>query len=119
METYGDAVWWTAMLLTTLGSEYWPRTAEGRVLCVLLALYAFAVFGYITATLATYFVGRDAAAAESELAGAADVRALREEIAALRADVRALRDGTHLAPPTPPGLTPPAPAPASPHEDSA
>lgn len=59
-EGFGDALWWTAMLLSTMGSEYWPRTTEGRVLCLLLALYAFAVFGYITAAFASFFVGRDA-----------------------------------------------------------
>jgi voltage-gated potassium channel len=56
---YGTAVWWTAMLLTTMGSDYWPRTPEGRVLCLLLAIYAFAVFGYVTAAIAAYFVGND------------------------------------------------------------
>lgn len=56
---YGTALWWTAMLLTTMGSEYWPRTAEGRLLCLLLAIYAFAVFGYVTAAIAAYFVGKD------------------------------------------------------------
>jgi voltage-gated potassium channel len=56
---YATALWWTAMLLTTMGSEYWPRTGEGRVLCLLLAIYAFAVFGYVTAAIAAYFVGRD------------------------------------------------------------
>jgi voltage-gated potassium channel len=48
------------MLLTSIGSEYWPRTGSGRALCLLLAIYGFAVFGYITAALASYFVGRDA-----------------------------------------------------------
>ncbi len=59
---YGTAVWWTAMLLTTMGSEYWPQTPEGRLLCLLLALYAFAVFGYVTAAIAAYFVGKDKSA---------------------------------------------------------
>jgi voltage-gated potassium channel len=27
MTSYGDALWWTAMLLTTIGTDYWPRTA--------------------------------------------------------------------------------------------
>ena len=40
-ESYGDALWWTAMLLVTMGSEFWPRTPEGRILCFLLALYGF------------------------------------------------------------------------------
>ena len=92
LRTYGDALWWTAMMITTIGSDYFPRSAEGRVLCFLLALYGFAVFGYVTATLATFFVGRDAADNESELAGAVDIRALREEIALLRNEIRVLGD---------------------------
>lgn len=88
MKSYGDALWWTAMILTTMGSEYWPRTVEGRVLCVFLALYAFAVFGYVTATLATFFIGRDAANDEAELAGAEQLSALREDVIALREEIR-------------------------------
>ena len=84
---YGDALWWTGMLLTSMGSEFWPRTAEGRLLCFLLSLYGFAVFGYITASFASFFVGRDAGSAEGEVAGTADVAALHREVAALRADV--------------------------------
>ena len=56
---YASALWWTAMLLTTMGSEYWPKSAEGRLLCLMLAIYAFAVFGYVTAAIAAYFVGKD------------------------------------------------------------
>ena len=56
---YGTALWWTAMLLTTMGSDYWPRTPEGRLLCLLLSVYAFAVFGYVTAAIAAYFVDQD------------------------------------------------------------
>ena len=90
LTSYADAVWWTAMLMTSLGSEFWPVTPEGRVLCILLALYAFSVFGYVTATLATYFVGRDAEDGAAEVAGAQQVEALTGEIAALRAQVEAL-----------------------------
>ena len=60
LHDYATALWWTAMIMTTMGSTYWPETAEGRLLCLLLALYAFAMFGYVTATLATFFVSRDA-----------------------------------------------------------
>lgn len=56
---YGTALWWTAMILTTMGSEYWPQTAEGRFLCLLLATYGFTMFGYVTATLASFFLARD------------------------------------------------------------
>lgn len=90
LTSYGEALWWTAMTLTTMGSQYWPQTFEGRILCFFLALYAFAVFGYVTATLATFFVGRDAESAEAEIAGSDELAALRSEIKALREDIRAL-----------------------------
>lgn len=90
LTSYGEALWWTAMIMTTMGSQYWPQTVEGRVLCVFLALYAFGVFGYVTAALATFFVGRDAESDEAELAGAKQLAALREELSALREDIRAL-----------------------------
>lgn len=93
LNSYGESLWWTAMLLTSIGSEYWPRTPEGRVLCLLLSLYGFAILGYVTATLATFFIGRDAENEEAEVAGAKAVEALRLEIAALRSEVRAMRAG--------------------------
>lgn len=79
--TFGAALWWTAMLLTTMGSEYWPRSEEGRFICLLLSIYAFAVFGYITATLASFFVGSDAAEERHRS------RKLEDEVTALRAAV--------------------------------
>jgi voltage-gated potassium channel len=84
---YGHALWWTAMLLTTMGADYWPKTGEGRVLCLLLALYGFAVFGYITASFATFFIGQEARDQAGDVAGAADLAALRAEIAQLRAEL--------------------------------
>ena len=89
-DSYGTALWWTAMLLTTMGSEYWPKTPEGRLLCWVLALYSFAVFGYVTASLASFFVGRDADDDGAALAGKASVKDLQGEIVALREEVRNL-----------------------------
>lgn len=90
LNSYGEALWWTAMVMTTMGSQYWPQTVEGRVLCFFLALYALAVFGYVTAAFATFFVGRDAENDEAELAGAKQLAALQAEVTALRGDIRAL-----------------------------
>jgi voltage-gated potassium channel len=78
------------MIMTTIGSDYFPKTAEGRVLCFLLALYAFAVSGYVTATLATFFVGQDAESNDAELAGAKSIKALQAEITALPTNIQAL-----------------------------
>jgi voltage-gated potassium channel len=85
LKTFGDALWFTAMLMTTSGSDYWPKTMEGRTLCFLLALYAFAIFGYVTAILATLLVGREVKVGAF---GAADARA----IAALRAEITDLKE---------------------------
>ncbi len=99
LKDYGSALWWTAMVMTTMGSEYWPRTAEGRVLCVILALYSAGVFGYVTAAVASFFVGRDAESDDGELAGEHSVTALRDEIAALRSELRAALEQNPLRPP--------------------
>jgi voltage-gated potassium channel len=80
------------MIMTTLGSEYWPLSASGRVLCFFLSLYAFGVFGYVTATLATFFIGSDAADDEAELASAVAIAALRADIAMLGDEIRRLRE---------------------------
>jgi voltage-gated potassium channel len=90
LHSYGEALWWTAMIMTTMGSAYWPQSPEGRFLCVFLALYAFGIFGYVTAALATFFVGRDADSDEAEVAGGRAVKDLRLEIAALRSEIAAL-----------------------------
>jgi voltage-gated potassium channel len=82
--SYGDALWWTAMLLTSIGSQFWPVTTEGRVLTVLLSFYGFATFGYITATFASFFVGRDAEEKTGPVAGSAEVREVLRELRALK-----------------------------------
>jgi voltage-gated potassium channel len=89
--SYGDALWWTSMIMTTMGSAYWPRTPEGRILALLISLFAIGVFGFVTATLASFFVDRDASAPDASVAGADELRALRNEIAALRGELRAQR----------------------------
>ncbi len=87
---YAEALWWTAMVMTTIGSDYFPKTAEGRLLCFLLSLYAVGVCGYMTATLATFFVSQDSEDETSKLMGKISTQTLQEEIAALRTDIQAL-----------------------------
>jgi len=88
LANFGTALWWTSMIMTTMGTDYSPKTAEGRILCLLLAIYAFSVFGYVTATLASFLVGRDASDPESETASSSDIKALREEIMCLHQQMK-------------------------------
>lgn len=91
LKTYGESLWWTSMLITSLGSEYWPHTGEGKALCFLLALYGFCVFGYITATLASFFVGRDAEEGDAPVAGAEEVAELKKLVINLSAKIDELK----------------------------
>ena len=58
----------------------------GRVLGVLLMIVGIGVFGIFTASVAAYFVGEDdeRAASEDRAVLLSEVRALRDEVAALR-----------------------------------
>ncbi|HTM92630.1 MAG TPA: ion transporter [Flavisolibacter sp.] len=95
-ENYGMALWWTAMRVITAGSDYWPITPEGRGLAFMLALFGYAIFGYVTATLATFFIGRDAEEEKTPVAGAKDVVELKKMIAVLSSKIDELKAGKTL-----------------------
>lgn len=82
-ENYGMALWWTAMRVITAGSDFWPATAEGRVLAFVLSVFGYAVFGYVTATLATFFIGRDAEEKDAPMASSRDTRELKQLLQSL------------------------------------
>jgi voltage-gated potassium channel len=90
LDSYGTALWWTAMIMTTMGSEVWPKSLEGRLLCLALATYAFAVFGYVTAKIASYLVDSDAASGKAAIAGQQSIDALHAEVQQLRADLKSM-----------------------------
>lgn len=66
IETYGDALWWAAATITTVGyGDVFPKTPAGRGVAFLLMLVGISVFGLLTARVAAFFV-------ESEDRGGAD-----------------------------------------------
>lgn len=60
IRTFGDALWWSATVVTTVGNELYPVTTGGRVVAFLLMLYAVGVFSYFVASIASVLVGLDA-----------------------------------------------------------
>jgi voltage-gated potassium channel len=90
LNSYPTALWWTAMLMTTIGSEFWPQTAAGRALCLVISIFSLGVFGYLTAALATFFVGRDAEDEEAPGVGQKQFQQLQAEVTALREDIAKL-----------------------------
>lgn len=59
LSNYGESVWVTAVIMTTLGPDLWPQSWEARVLSLFAGIFGFALFGYLTAALASFFVGRE------------------------------------------------------------
>jgi voltage-gated potassium channel len=96
IHSYPKALWWAAMQITNIGSGYRPSTSGGQILCLGISIYAAAMFGYLTALLATILVGHDAEDPKSEIASQKSILKLHEEVALLRKSVEsALR---HLPP---------------------
>ncbi|GAA3200075.1 potassium channel family protein [Microbacterium terregens] len=61
IETFGDAVWWAFVTITTVGyGDYFPVTAWGRIVAVLLMCGGVALVGVVTATLASWVLERAA-----------------------------------------------------------
>jgi voltage-gated potassium channel len=85
--SYGEALWWTAMAMTTIGAESAPATTEGRLVGWLLSLYAIGVFGYFTATIASHFLGLSNGPS-AVVAPPAD--SLEQQIASLRSELAEL-----------------------------
>jgi voltage-gated potassium channel len=65
---FSDALFWSGMMLITLGSGAWPETGAGRALAFMMGLYAFSVFGYVTAALASILVEHPVAGPEGSSA---------------------------------------------------
>lgn len=51
--TFGDALWWSAALMTTIGSDLNPRTGLGRLVAFVEMLFAMVVFVYVVGALSS------------------------------------------------------------------
>jgi len=59
IQTFGDALWWSSALVTTIASELSPATTGGRILGFVLRVYGIAVFSYLAASIAAFFIGKE------------------------------------------------------------
>ena len=60
IQTFGDALWWSATIVTTVASELYPVSVGGRILGFLLMLYAIGIFSYFIGAIASVLVESDA-----------------------------------------------------------
>jgi len=84
IHSYPEALWWAAMQITNIGSGYRPVTFGGHVLCLGISIFAVAIFGYLTAVFAAFFIGRDAEDPKSEIPNQTSIHQLSAEVALLR-----------------------------------
>ena len=93
IRTLGDALWWSAALLTTINNEKYVVSAEARTIAVLQGLFAISIFGFVTAAIASHFIDR---LAEERAAGGeaddAQAASMHVELGALRRENEALRE---------------------------
>lgn len=86
IQTFGDAVWWAAATMTTVGyGDRTPITGEGRAVGFALMLAGIALLGVVTASLASWLIERVREIdSEAEAATRGDIATLRAEVAQLR-----------------------------------
>ena len=87
---FGDALWWAATTVTTVGyGDRFPTTTEGRFVAAGLMLGGIALIGIITATLASWLIDRVQEVEDDAQA------ATRRDLAELRTEVEQLTAAIH------------------------
>lgn len=79
IKTGENALWWAFATITTVGyGEFYPVTAEGRIIAAILMIAGVGLFGAFSAALAAWFLIPENEATDAEIA------AMREELQKLR-----------------------------------
>jgi voltage-gated potassium channel len=107
LRSFSEALWWAAAMITTVSVGIEPLSAEARVLSFLLRIFGVAVFGYITAQIASFLVDQRVQARDvsRENVSVREITDLRHDLARLQSSVDALRrqmesEGARVVTPT-------------------
>lgn len=97
--TFGDAMWWAAGTVSTVGTELFPLTAEGRVIAVMVMVFGVSIFSYLAASLASLFVNMDKSDQDEQAATSKEVEQgnvdnLQRQVQALEEKIAALHQPT-------------------------
>jgi voltage-gated potassium channel len=87
IQTFGDALWWSATMVTTINNEKYAVSTEARIIAILVRVFAVSVFGFVTASIASYLIGNQ----ETTERTSGEIEALRDEITALRQELAQVR----------------------------
>jgi voltage-gated potassium channel len=86
-----DGMWWGINEVTTVGSEFFPHTAAGRVVATAVLLVGVGYIAVLTGAMAQLFIRAMQSEVEAEADVGRRVDDLRAEIAMLREEIHALR----------------------------
>jgi len=57
INSFGDGIWWAVTTLTTVGyGDMYPTTTQGRYIAIGLMISGICVLGFVSATIAAWFV---------------------------------------------------------------
>ena len=84
IKDFGDALWWSAALVTTIGSDLYPVTTAGRILSFLIMIYAIGIFTYFIGSVASVLVAFDTGQTQKNSEDKNGVELSDDEVEALR-----------------------------------
>ncbi|GAB4587253.1 potassium channel family protein [Nocardia sp. IFM 10818] len=91
--SFGDAVWWAAVSVTTVGyGDRYPVTAEGRLVALLLMTIGIGLISFAIGTTTSWVVDKFGTVEKTAERTEGELSALIDEIRSLRAEVTALRE---------------------------
>jgi voltage-gated potassium channel len=64
LRTFGDSIWYSAALMTTVGSELDPVTGGGRLIALAMMIYAMVVVVYLIGSVSAFLLAKTKEQAE-------------------------------------------------------
>ena len=88
IKTPADALWWSAVTVTTVGyGDRFPVTSGGRIIAIILMVTGIGLFGAFTALFATFILTPEKEKREHQIESLVqEIRALRRQIGSSKSD---------------------------------
>lgn len=92
---FGDALWWSAVSVTTVGyGDVYPVTTEGRLISLVLMTFGIGLISFAIGTTTSWVIDQLKAVEVSAERTDREISVLLDEVRALRSEVASLREGT-------------------------